>query len=225
MALQQKTDYFGMATDSSGLVLTSSTENKSATVIQAQDAKGDVVAQEIVGETSAPSCTYVVKSDATITGQKLGYANGGYVVGSISITTGAGTPPGVSVTGEEVPTSGHTDCYYETPACKVEVCHHAQILFSAFTLTGDGCYLTSANYTISGSLTKATKDGETIAYDISNGKVEAQVEIVQTGATAPTFAAGTDFTLTSPLTKTEADAAYPTWSATVTKNLTHHTAA
>ncbi len=225
MALQQKTDYFGLATDSSGLVLTSSTENKSATVIQAQDAKGDVVAEEIVGETSAPSCTYVVKSDATITGQKLGFASGGYVVSSINITTGAGTPPGISITGEAVPASGHTDCYYETPACKVEVCHHAQILFSAFTLTGDGCFLTSANYTISGSLTKATKDGEIIAYDIANGKIEAQVEIVQTGVTAPTFAAGTDFTLTSPLTKTEADAAYPTWAATVTKNLVHHTAA
>lgn len=225
MALQEKTDYFGLATDSSGLVITSSTENKSATVIQAQDAKGDVVAEEIVGETSAPSCTYVVKSDATITGQKLGSASGGYVVASISITTGAGTPPGITVTGEAVPASSHTDCYYETPACTVEVCHHAQILFSAFSLTGDGCYLTSANYTISGSLTKATKDGEIVAYDIIDGKVEAVVEIVQTGAGAPTFAAGTDFTITSPLTKTEADSAYPTWTATVTKNLVHHTAA
>lgn len=225
MALQQKTDYFGLATDSSGLVITSSTENKSATVIQAQDAKGDVVAEEIVGETSAPSCTYVVKADATITGQKLGFASGGYVVSSISITTGAGTPPGITITGEAVPTSSHTDCYYETPACKVEVCHHAQILFSAFSLTGDGCYLTSANYTISGSLTKATKDGEIVAYDIIDGKVEAVVEIVQTGTAAPTFAPGTDFRLTSPLTKTEADSAYPTWTATVTKNLVHHTAA
>lgn len=225
MAFQEKTDYFGLATESGGLVLTSSTENKSATVIQAHDEKGDVVAHEIVGETSAPSCTYVVKSDATITGQKLGFASGGYVVSSISITTGAGTPPSITVTGEAVPASSHTDCYYDTPACTVEVCHHAQTLFSAFTLSGDGCYLTSANYTISGSLTKATKDGETIAYDIADGKIEAQVEIVQTGATEPTFEAGTGFTITSPLTKTEGDAAYPTWTATVTKNLTHHTAA
>ena len=225
MAFQKKTDYFGLATESGGLVLTSSTENKSATVIQAHDEKGDVVAQEIVGETSAPSCTYVVKADATLTGQKLGFASGGYVVSSISITTGAGTPPSITVTGEAVPSSSHTDCYYDTPACTVEVCHHAQTLFSSFTLSGNGCYLTSANYTISGSLTKATKDGETIAYDIADGKIEAQVEIVQTGATEPTFDAGTDFTITSPLTKTEGDAAYPTWKATVTKNLTHHTAA
>jgi len=105
MALAAKTDYFGLATDGGGLVLTSSTENKSATVIQAQDEKGDVVAQEIVGETSAPSCTYVVKADATITGQKLGFASGGYGGSSINITTGAGTPPGISVTGEEVPAS------------------------------------------------------------------------------------------------------------------------
>lgn len=224
MAFQEKTDYFGLATDG-GLVITSSTENKSATVIQAQDEKGDVVAQEIVGETSAPSCTYVVKADATLTGQKLGSASGGYVISSISISTGAGTPPSITVTGESVPASSHTDCYYDTPACTVKVCHHAQILFSAFTLSGVGCYLTSANYTISGSLTKATKDGETVAYDIADGKIEAQVEIVQTGETEPSFAAGADFTITSPLTKTEGDAAYPTWTATVTKNLTHHTAA
>lgn len=225
MAFQEKTDYFGLATESGGIVLTSSTENKSATVIQAHDEKGDVVAQEIVGETSAPSCTYVVKSDATITGQKLGFASGGYVVSSISITTGAGTPPSITVTGEAVPSSSHTDCYYDTPACTVEVCHHAQTLFSAFTLSGDGCYLTSANYTISGSLTKATKDGETVAYDIADGKIEAQVEIVQTGAASPSFAAGNDFAITSPLTKTDGDAAYPTWTATVTKNLTHHAGA
>lgn len=43
MAFQDKTDYFGLATDSSGLVLTSSTENKSATVVTAQDEKGDVL--------------------------------------------------------------------------------------------------------------------------------------------------------------------------------------
>ena len=224
MAFQEKTDYFGLATDG-GLVITSSTENKSATVIQAQDEKGDVVAQEIVGETSAPSCTYVVKADATLTGQKLGSASGGYVISSISISTGAGTPPSITVTGESVPASSHTDCYYDTPACTVKVCHHAQILFSAFTLSGVGCYLTSANYTISGSLTKATKDGETVAYDIADGKIEAQVEIVQTGTAEPSFATGADFTITSPLTKTAGDAAYPTWTATVTKNLTHHTAA
>ena len=225
MAFQEKTDYFGLATESGGIVLTSSTENKSATVIQAHDEKGDVVAQEIVGETSAPSCTYVVKADATLTGQKLGFASGGYVISSISISTGAGTPPSITVTGESVPASSHTDCYYDTPACTVEVCHHAQTLFSAFTLSGVGCYLTSANYTISGSLTKATKDGETVAYDIADGKIDAQVEIVQTGTAAPSFAAGADFTITSPLTKTEGDAAYPTWTATVTKNLTHHAVA
>lgn len=225
MAFQDKTDYFGLATDSSGLVITSSTENKSATVITAQDDKGDVVAEEIVGQTSAPSCTYVLAKNATLTGQKLGFAMGGYVVSSISITTRPGSPPGITVTGESVPSSSHSDCYYDTPACSVEVCHHAQILFSAFSLTGAGCHLTSANYTISGSLTKATKDGETIAYDISDGKIEAQVEIVQTGTAAPTLTPGEGFEVTSPLTKSEGDAAYPTWSATLTKRLTHHSAA
>ena len=224
MAMQEKTDYFGLG--GTTLVLTSATENKSATVVQARGANGDIVAEEIVGETSAPSCTYVVKADATLTGKKLGFGDGGYAITSIAISTSAGAPPSASVSGESVPEdSSHTDCYYEVPAASVKVCHHAQILFAAFTLGGEGCHLTDASYTVSSSLTKATKDGETIAYDVSDGKVEASITIVQTGAVVPTLTAGSGWAITSPLTKSEGDAAYATWTATLTKPLTHHAAA
>lgn len=222
MALKEKTDYFGL--DGTSLVLTSSSENKTATVVQARGENGDVVADEVVGETSAPSCTYAVKADATLSGINPGKSDDGVAVVTVTISTSAGVAPSVTVNGESVPTSSHTDCYYDIPSVVVKVCHHAQILFSAFTLSGAGCHLTDATYTISCTLTKATKDGETIAFDIADGKIEASIGIVQTGSATPTVTPGSDFKVTSPLTVSEPDSAYPTWSATLTKNLQHHAA-
>ena len=43
MSFQEKTDYFNFADDST-IVITASDENKSATVVQAHDEKGDIVA-------------------------------------------------------------------------------------------------------------------------------------------------------------------------------------
>lgn len=108
----------------------------------------------------------------------------------------------------------------------LEACHHAQVLFGAFTSSyGSGNYLTNATYTVAGDLTTATKDGEIVSFDIANGRIEANVTIVQTGSTAVTCSAGNGFIETSPLTKTDPDAAYPTWTATFTKYLTHDSAA
>ena len=179
MSFQSKTDYFNIA--GNGLVITSSEENKSSQVAQAHDEKGDIVAEEVYGETSAPACTYVLSGDVAIGSINIGKATTGtgtkYVITSLQIDTTAGSPPSVQASGEEVPTTSHTDCYYEVPSAAVNVCHHAQILWGAFTLSGQGCYLTQASYTASGSLTKATKDGETIAYDISDGQLQASITI------------------------------------------------
>ena len=107
----------------------------------------------------------------------------------------------------------------------LEACHHAQVLFNAFTSNyGTGNYLTAANYTVAGDLTTATKDGDIVSFDIANGRIEANVTIVQTGSTTPTCSAVSGWYETAPLTKTEPDAAYPTWTATFTKYLTHDTA-
>lgn len=61
MSFKSKTDYFGLS--SSTLLIVSSDENKSAQVAQAHDEKGDIVAQEVYGETMAPTCSYVVKGN------------------------------------------------------------------------------------------------------------------------------------------------------------------
>lgn len=230
MSFQAKIDYYGLSSGSSSVfVITDSNENKSAQVATGQDEKGDVVAVEVYGEELAPSCSYVIKADATLGSIKIGEAqtvtgisDKKFTITNVSISTAAGSPPKIEVSGSEVPNdTTHTDCTYTIPSATLEVCHHAQILWGAFTLGGTGCYLTQANYTASGDLTKATKDGTTVSFDISNGQLVANITIQQTDSTSPTVTEGSGWEITSPLSKTSADASLPTWTCTLTKYLTH----
>lgn len=132
------------------------------------------------------------------------------------------------MSGEEVPANSHcsSDCYYDAPTASIECCHHAQILFSAFTLSGQGAYLTGANYSIECELTKATKDGDTVCYDITGGKVTVSLTIQGTGgSTAPTVTPGTNWKITSPVTQSNPDSGYETYTCTLTMNMSHHSAA
>lgn len=132
------------------------------------------------------------------------------------------------MSGEEVPANSHcsNDCYYDIPSVSIEPCHHAQGLFGFdFSSIGSGFYVTQANYTVEGQITKATKDGDTVAYDITAGKITAQFTIQGTGGSGtPTLDApdSTTWFVTSPLTLTNPDASYETYSVTFTKNLSHH---
>ena len=230
MSFQAKTDYFGLSTGSgSTFVITDSSENKTSQTVTGQDEKGDVVAYEVFGEEMAPSCSYVISANSTLGSIVIGsgitvtgISNKKFTITNVSISTAAGSPPKIDVSGSEIPSNTtHTDCTYTIPSATLEVCHHAQILWNAFTLDGQGCYLTQANYTASGDLTKATKDGTTISFDIANGQLVANITIQQTGSTDPSVTAGSGWVITSPLTKTSADASLPTWTCTISKYLTH----
>jgi len=110
------------------------------------------------------------------------------------------------------------DCHYEIPAFELSKKHHAQILMSALTFSGNA-HLTSASYTFSSNVSKAEKDGDCLAHDVTEGKIEVSVEFLQTGANPPTITAGTGWVITSPLACSNPDADWPTWSATLTKYL------
>lgn len=162
-------------------------------------------------------------------GQPITGAAGTFAYGSINITTAAGQPPSIEVTGEQVPSdTSHTDCYYDVPTATLEVCHHAQDVFNVLPSLASGCYLTAANYTIGGDLTKATKDGVVKAFDIANGQVTMEITIQQTGSTKPSLTTAglldsSNWTVTGPLTCVNADSQLPTWNATISRVLTHHT--
>ena len=234
MSWQAKTDFFGLATQANGLEVTEANENKSASVAEGHNEKGDVVAFEVFpnGGTMSPSNTYVLGKDLTLStlpkcGAPIagtgGYAGKKFTMGSITISTTAGSPPTIQASGEEIPAdTTHSDCTYTFPSTTLKLCHHAQILWEAFTYTeGTGCYLQSANYTAGGTISRATKNGETVSYDIVDGKLEVQVTILQTGNTDPSITAGSGWTITSPLTCSSPDADYPSWTATLSKYLTH----
>ncbi len=229
MSFLSKKDYFNVAGDGNGLTIVSSDENKSTSVAEAINDKGDVVKQEVYGEMSAPSCSYVVHADAALENLTLGEERGatsstrGNIITNVSISTGAGSPPTVQVSGESA-NGVHCseDCYYEVPEATLEPCHHAQALWGiSWASIGSGFYVTQANYTAECSLTKATKDGETVAWDIIGGKLTATLTIQGTGTSGTPSISATGWTCTSPMSLSNPDSGYETYSVTYTKNLAH----
>lgn len=236
MSFTSKPDYFGLEAETGTLKLQSSDENKSAQEYDAQNEKGDVVTTVMFGQTASPTCTYVLASNTTLNGVEMGQPNvsiGGnyYTIGNITVNTAAAQPPTVVVTGMMVPSTGNPDCYYSAPGTEIKVCHHAQDLFGLGIASqcGDDNYLTQANYTIEGGLTTATVDGKVVAYDITGGKITANVTVQAAVSvpTAPTYsgtgASVSDWKLTSPWTRSDPDAALPTFTATFTKGMVHAT--
>ena len=222
MAFLAKTDYFGLTTAPTNFQIVSSDENRSASTAEAQNEKGDVVATQMYGETSAPSCNYVLSGTSDTAsigtmGNPISSGSLNYVITNISITTGAATPPSITVSGEEVQSGTHcsNDCYYDIPTATLEPCHHAQALFGFdFDNIGSGFYVIQANYTIECTLTKATVNGETVSYDITAGKVTAQFTIQGTGesGTPSLDAPNQSWIVTSPLTQSNPDAGYETYT-------------
>ena len=225
MSFPTKPDYFGLATTNTNLTLKSSALNKTASVADAKNAHGDVIAREVYGETAAPTVSYELKDDTTLNftlGKITTVDSKKYCLASVSINTALATPPTFECTGEMVEDAA-TDAnstQVDLSSVSIEHWHDAQILATAFTLTGTGCYLNSCSYTLAADITKATVDGVCVAHDVSNGRIEVTATIVQSGSTAPTVTAGSGWTITSPLTNTNPDEDYPTWTLTLAKTLT-----
>lgn len=224
MSFKPKTEPYGIA-DGTNIVITSTNGNETATNVTAMGEDGSIVANEVCGFVSAPSAELALKADITKAAGawKLGHVTTAdtksYALGSITITTTAGGAPTISISGNQVEDGATEGCTYSVPAFSLSKKHHAQILFSAFSLSGTGCHLTGATYTISGTINVVTKDAVPIAFDIVEGKIEVAVTVKQCGSDAPTLTAGTDFEVTSPLASTNPDADYATYTATLTKYL------
>ena len=225
MAFIAKPDYFGLGSNAA-LTLKSSTENNGASVAEAQNEVGDVIAQEVFGEQASPSVTYELKADLALSGVKLGSITTidgkAYALTGFTCNTAPATVPEIQCSGEQVE-DGATTANSTTialPALTLKKWHDAQILGEAFTLGGQGCYLNGCNYSVSADLTKANVDGLCVAHDIQNGRIEVQVTIVQSGNVHPTLTAGQGWVITSPLSTDNPDEDYPTWTATLVKTLT-----
>jgi len=227
MAFKTKTDPFGIA--STTCVVKSTSDGNSGSIAEARDENGNIVDQTAYGDRMAPSAEYALKAETTFDSIKLGgvstYKNKRVVLTNFTVNTSAGGEPTVSASGEEIETetTGTCPAAFTVPSFSLGVCHHAKTLFSAFTLAGTGCYLNSANYTAACENGTAQVEGEVVAHGVYGAYLEATLEIVATGSTAPTVTPGTGWAISSPLAETNPDADYPTYSITLRKPLTMDT--
>jgi hypothetical protein len=243
-----KTDYFGLA--GSSLAVTSDTSGYAVETIEPTDDKGSYVADAAMtyGAKLSPSNDYALKAKWTPETFALGSvrtvrlampASSGIeatekdwsiCLTNVTISTSAGSAPTVSASGESVEDGSVATCTYNAAGFSLPTTHHAHILMDAFSLTGDGCYLKSANYTMSCSMQSATKDGTVLSHDVTEGVVECQIEILQTRdanpdvTTPPVVTPGDGWVVVSPPTRTNSDSDYPTWSCTLRKYLAKTTA-
>lgn len=221
-----KVDYFGLAADDNGLVCIKSDDGRSNELAQATGQDGAYVASNVYAEKIAPSCDYAVAAAVTMAagGIALGSCtetdDATVCLGNFTIGTGAGSSPTVSASGEQVEEGGEAQYVFGIPAFSLKPTLSAQVLFSAFELSGTGCHLKSANYAASCTIGKATKDGVCLSHDVVEGKIECTVDVIQTGSAEPTLTAGTGWEVTAVPSCSNPDADWPTWSATLTYYLT-----
>ena len=219
MSLAVATDYFGLV--DSALVLVSSTENRSAQNVEALDQRGDIISRDIFGEAFAPSCEYKLAADlskAISLGTVSTVGTEKVVLNKLSIKTSAGAEPQISASGESIQDAGTASSTVALGTVTCSVRHKAQILGSAFTLSGTGCALNECSIDFEATISKATKAGEVLAHDVHGGKATVTATIIQSGATKPTITAGTDWDITSPLTESDPDSNVASWSVTLTKS-------
>ena len=221
MAFLTKVDPFGIS--SSTLAVKSTSDGNSGSVAEATDENGTIVAQESYGNRMSPSAEYALKKETTFDEIVLGgvstYKTKRVVLTQLTINTSAGGEPTISASGEEIEASSDGTCpaTYTIPEFTLGVCRHAKILFSAFSISGTGCYLNSANYTAQCENGTATVEGVVVAHGVHGAYLEVTAEIVATSGTAPTVTPGTGWVVSSPLAETNPDADYPTYSITLRK--------
>jgi len=219
MSLATQVDYFGLS--DTNLKLISSTENKTTQAAEATDARGDFIVRDLYGESIAPSCEYKLAADlakAISLGSVTSTGTKKVVLTKLSIKTSAGSEPQISASGESIQDAGTVSSTVALGTVAVSVRHKAQILASAFTLSGDGCALNECSIDYEATISKATKAGEVIAHDVHEGKATVSATIIQTGETKPVITAGTEWDITAPLTESDPDTAQASWTVSLTKS-------
>lgn len=220
MAFVAKTEYFGNGSDSA-LAITDSDDGRSAAVSTQVDDRGDVTASTVHSDYLAPSNTYDIKADWTpdiVLGTVTTTNGHPIMLTSVTITTSAGNCPTVVYSGVEVESGGATDATVAEVSPEVSHYHKAQDVCGAATVTGGN--ITQCTTTIRAEPSTPSADGVRVAHDIHGGSVVASMTIkATTPGTAPTVAAASGWSVTSPLATNNPNEDYPDYTATLTKDL------
>lgn len=116
--------------------------------------------------------------------------------------------------------TAHATCTAELPNIVIGGLHHAQT-FGAFTLTGAGAHLTQSTFTAQCEVSTAEKDGVILAHDIVGGTVTVTgtVQVSDASYPVPTITPSAGWSITAPLTETNPDSNFPTYTFTITSYL------
>ena len=213
-------EYFGRGSDTV-IKLKSSSEGGTSQNKEAVDARGDVIARAVYGAIVKPSGDYEVQLAGNFVGV-LGAVNTVdsvvICVTGVNVVLKSGTPPAVKIMGESLQAGATVSSTITLPTIALTTLHKAVDPLSGITLSGTGCELHEVEIDATCTLSRATVAGETIAHDIMGGKLTIKYKIAQSGETKPTATAGTGFTITEPLTCSNPDEDYPTWTVAVMQN-------
>ena len=212
-------NYWGSIT---GLTPKSSSDGKTSSVAEAPNEYGDTAAHDVYGEVLAPSTEYAVTGDVNLSAIVLGSIHTynttkKLMLTTVAITTQAGNPPTVTISGVEVESGATAKRTYAltgtlTPRSK------AQDVCGAFTASAN---FTQINTTAAVDPHVQTVKGVPVASDASHGRIEVQATMTDpTGNGAITAASAGGFTVTASPAETDPDANYITRAATATKYLT-----
>lgn len=222
-ALSTRIDYFN---DSASTVLEQidSTRNLDYSVKQTGvNERGDIVARDYSGERESPTANYRVIAAGSIDvdmGTVNTVASVVYLLSGLNIKTSAGAPPEVTKTGESLQAGATVSSTIDVGAITISPRHKAQILASAFTLSGADCKLVECSLDVKCNVTRATKDGETLAHDVSGASIMVSGTVRQYGATEPTITAESGWEFDQNPTDTNPDEGYTEWTFTLVKDLT-----
>jgi hypothetical protein len=201
MAFQPKLDYCGLTAQNDKLIIRDSDLNGSVEKYQPQGEDGSYVTTEIYGETCAPSNNYGVAAGCESLDVQLGsyteFDGKAYALESVNISTSAGAPVTVSASAQQIEdgVSGSV-CMYEHVILPVSSKHHAQT-FGAFTLSGEGCHLTSSSAAISATVTADKVAGSIISSDVSAGIVTVSGDILSVNGTIPVITPAEGWAITN----------------------------
>lgn len=240
MALKNKIDYFQLS--SFGWEVSDTSENRSiGYYATAEDYAGFIVATASGGENMAPQANYVATSNATINDVALGQIfkidGDNIALGGITINTAAGSAPTLQATGQkiedyEIPegTTDYLPCRVQLDNLSVEGTFHAQT-FGLFTV--ENGQLTDSSLTFNTNIATAILDGEIKASDLVGGTLQINGTIIGVNnqgvisrptvtitQNLPEYVHGGVFT--QPLTETNPNGDFPTYTFTVEFPLREH---
>ncbi len=217
-----KIDWFGLTGDSIPLFILSDDDGGSNEYNEYKAQNGALTDSITFGAKKAPSNEFGLSGDLEQDDGapfKLGGVNTvsskKYGLEKISISTTAGELPSISVSGKQLEDAATEAAWYVVPDFTLANDESAQILWSAFTLTGADCHLQTANYELGISLPTKNKDGYPRAHGVAAGYIECQITVTQCGSTVPILAAGAGWVVSDQLKCSNPDSDCPTWSATL----------